>query len=164
MDLSPQCLIRSPARPTSDLRVPSLQCLLLPAALPLRLCASARVLALAWPAQTNSRARFAQDAKAQRSEKAITPEDWQKNGSRNRIIGSSDYRMIRPSDHLSIGSSDCPRPRRPCRAAERRAQAQNRHGAPVSLPQALTSRKEYPDQSIRSSSENAQSSSRLVNM
>ena len=33
---------------------------------PLRLCASARVPALAWPAQTNSRARFAQGAETPR--------------------------------------------------------------------------------------------------
>ena len=62
-----------------------------------------------WSSQTNSRARFAQGAKAQRSA------DWQKNGGRkipsagadgqiSRCSESahSDHPIIRPSDHQTI--------------------------------------------------------------
>ena len=53
------------------------------------------------------------------------------------IIGPSDHRIIRSSDH----------PHRPCRAGERRAPGHSRHGAPGSRPPVLTSRKAYPARS-----------------
>ena len=57
----------------------------------------------------------------------------------------SDHRIIRLSVHPIIGLSN--HPHRPCTGGGPPVQAHSRPSAPISPPQALTSRKEYPDQS-----------------